>query len=167
MLKYIPSLTLKRIVVSDWDVYLLSDTVIYYSCKLSVWRQKGLSVYLKQSPVRPFCLQADDLIFYQLNWTIHSIKRDFQAVFLNCCKDCPSCLASSTQMGWATWAILVAVKKCSLSDVCSLVMEWLLSPWASNSSTRFPCDNFQANCLCSVAFLLGLWHFIFSWKISY
>ena len=26
-----------------------------------VWRQKGLSIYLKQVPVRPFCLQADDM----------------------------------------------------------------------------------------------------------
>ena len=29
----------------------------------SVRRQKGLSVYLKQQPVRPFCLQTDDMIF--------------------------------------------------------------------------------------------------------
>ena len=27
----------------------------------SVWRQKGLSIYLKQQPVRPFCLRADDI----------------------------------------------------------------------------------------------------------
>ena len=30
-------------------------------CIWSVRRQKGLSVYLKQQPVRPFCLRADDI----------------------------------------------------------------------------------------------------------
>ena len=48
----------------QWTGYSFLTTDLDHSsipCFLS-WRQKGLSVYLKQYPVRPFCLWAEGLI---------------------------------------------------------------------------------------------------------
>ena len=44
----------------DFGLYSISLNISLKNTS-SVRRHKGLSVYLKQQPVRPFCLQSDDM----------------------------------------------------------------------------------------------------------
>ena len=43
-------------------------------------------------------------------------------VFLYCCPDCPSCRTNAIQMGWATWAIWVTIKKFRLCQYMVIVL---------------------------------------------
>ena len=53
----------------------------------------------------------------------------YTQAFFYSCPQCPSCLASATQMGQATWAIWTAIKKYSMWSWNFYVMQDLFYKW--------------------------------------
>ena len=65
-LKYQISLGVSKVVNNSKECYQISVSVNAHVkghvCISSARRQKGLSIYLKQYPVRPICLKTDDML---------------------------------------------------------------------------------------------------------
>ena len=84
------------------------------------------------------------IVTFYMHTKMISARRNnpFQAVFLCCYPDCPSCSQNTMQMGWSTWSIWAAItRRSTWRAQTSLVEADHYSPYCPWSrSTRFAAE---------------------------